>query len=138
MEGKGVRVVVIMGVLILGLVVAQTEAKSCCRTNSRRDCFQICRLSVHTPRPVCARICDCIIIEGNRCPDSHPSSSMLENSGLINEYCKLGCASSVCDTITTNQNSDVHDEKLKEAVEHCVNACSELCNKGAGTALASA
>ncbi|KAF5208351.1 hypothetical protein FRX31_002062 [Thalictrum thalictroides] len=63
---------------------------------------------------------------------------MLENSGdMISEYCKLGCASSVCDTITaTNQNSG--EGEVIEAVEHCVNACSELCNKDSKTALASA
>ncbi|KAF5194590.1 hypothetical protein FRX31_015823 [Thalictrum thalictroides] len=65
---------------------------------------------------------------------------MLESSGaIINEYCKLGCTYSVCDAITTtNKNSDVGEGEVNEAVEHCVNACSKLCNKGAKTALASA
>ncbi|KAF5188805.1 Plant thionin, partial [Thalictrum thalictroides] len=71
------------------------------------------------------------------CPSTHPRSNKLESSGaMINEYCKLGCASSVCDTLSTNQNSG--EGEVNEAVEHCVNACSELCNKGAKTALASA
>ncbi|KAF5176338.1 Leaf-specific thionin [Thalictrum thalictroides] len=78
MEGKGVRVV-IMGLLILGLVVAQIEAKSCCRNTTGRNCYNVCRLP-GTPRPICEAGCDCINISGNRCPSTHPRSSMLENS----------------------------------------------------------
>ncbi|KAF5206975.1 Thionin [Thalictrum thalictroides] len=200
MEGKGVRApftAVIMGVLILGLIVAQIEAKSCCRNTLARNCYNACRLP-GTPRPTCATLCDCIHITGNTCPGTHPKSNMLErapplkgcckdtlgrncfdscvesskdhrgcaslcdcvaiyspltcppthpascnmleNSGaMIHEFCKLGCASTVCDAITTtNKNSDVGEGEVNEAVEHCVNACSKLCNKGAKTALASA
>ncbi|KAF5203591.1 Thionin [Thalictrum thalictroides] len=130
MEGKGVRAV-IMGLLILGLVVAQIEAKSCCRNTTGRNCYNTCRFAGGT-QSVCASLCDCIHVTGN-CPSTHPRSNMLESSGdMINEYCKLGCASSVCDTISTNQNSG--EGEVNEAVEHCVNACSELCNKGAKTA----
>ncbi|KAF5207745.1 Leaf-specific thionin [Thalictrum thalictroides] len=79
MEGKGVSAV-IMGLLILGLVVAQIEAKSCCRTTTGRNCYNTCRIGGITPRPVCANLCDCINVPGN-CPSTHPRSSMLENSG---------------------------------------------------------
>ncbi|KAF5201451.1 Thionin [Thalictrum thalictroides] len=146
MEGKGVRApftAVIMCLLILGLVVAQTEAivlKSCCRNTIGRKCYNACRL-LGQAITVCGNRCDCThIAAGAACPTSHPSSDMLENSGaMINEYCKLGCASSVCDAITsTNENSDVREGEVKEAVDLCNNACSEFCNKGAKTALASA
>ncbi|KAF5197077.1 Leaf-specific thionin [Thalictrum thalictroides] len=80
MEGKGVRApftAVIMGVLILGLVVAKIEAKSCCRNTLGRNCYNACRVP-GTPRPTCATLCDCIHVTGNTCPPSHPRSGMLE------------------------------------------------------------
>ncbi|KAL6523497.1 hypothetical protein OROGR_017102 [Orobanche gracilis] len=135
MEGKGVIRVVIMGLLIVGLVVEQIEAKSCCANTTGRNCYNTCRLP-GTPRPVCASLCGCIIISGKTCPANYPRSNIFENSGaMVNEYyCKLGCASSVCETISNNQMNSGEGE-VNEAVEHCVNACSELCNKSAKTAL---
>ncbi|KAF5194347.1 Thionin bth7 [Thalictrum thalictroides] len=78
MEGKGVSAV-IMGLLILGLVVAQIEAKTCCRNTTSRKCYSTCRMA-GPPNPiVCANLCDCILISGSICPSTHPRSSMLEN-----------------------------------------------------------
>nr|CAA57351.1 Thionin class 1 [Tulipa gesneriana] len=106
-----------MVVVILGLVVAQTqvEAKSCCRNTTARNCYNVCRLP-GTPRPVCAATCDCKIISSGKCPPG---------------YEKLGCASSTCSTIdVVDEALDVAKEVMKEAVERCNNACSEVCTKG--------
>ncbi|KAF5186943.1 Thionin-2.2 [Thalictrum thalictroides] len=56
-------------------------------------------------------------------------SDILGNSG-INEYCKLGCASSVCEAISTLQISDAGEEVVNGAVEQCTEACSAFCTKG--------
>ncbi|XP_057775450.1 probable thionin-2.4 [Salvia miltiorrhiza] len=55
-------------------------------------------------------------------------NDILENTA--NEYCKLGCASSVCAAITTLQNSDA-SEVVNGAVEKCRQACSAFCTKAA-------
>ena len=141
MKGKGVRIplsTVIMGVLILGLVVAQTqvEAKSCCPSTSARNCYNVCRLT-GASRERCASLCGCKIVSGTCPPGYLHSISTLESSGAINDYCKLGCASSVCNTIGTHDdNSDVGEEVVNETVEHCHKACSEFCNKGVALATA--
>ncbi|KAL6520603.1 hypothetical protein OROMI_032163 [Orobanche minor] len=133
MEGKGVRAV-IMGLLILSLFVAQIDAKTCCANTTGRNCYNFCFSS----GPTCARLCGCIIISGNTCPANYPRSNIFENSGaMVNEYyyyyCKLGCASS---TIRSNKQMNSGEGEVNEAVEHCVNACSKLCNKkSAKTAL---
>ncbi|KAL6555164.1 hypothetical protein OROGR_006422 [Orobanche gracilis] len=138
MEGKGVIRAVIMGLLmILGLFVAQIEAKSCCANTTGRNCYNVCRLT-GSPRPTCASLCGCIIISGNTCPSNYPRSNIFENSAagaMVNEYyCKLGCSSSVCETIS-NMNSG-EGEVNEASVKQCVNACSQLCNKStAKTAL---
>ena len=117
---------VVMIFIILGVVVGEIEGKSCCRNTLGRNCYNTCRFP-GTPRPVCAKLCDCIIITGPRCPPSHPRG-MLENSASVGDYCNLGCTSSVCNTIISGLNSGTGEGEMKEAVEHCKNACSELCN----------
>nr|CAA57352.1 Thionin class 1 [Tulipa gesneriana] len=99
-----------MVVVILGLVVAQTqvEAKSCCRNTTARNCYNVCRLP-GTPRPVCAATCDCKIISSGKCPPG---------------YEKLGFSD------VADEALDVAEEVMKEAVERCNNACSEVCTKG--------
>ncbi|MCL7032276.1 hypothetical protein MKW94_004307 [Papaver nudicaule] len=94
----------IMGVLILGMFIAQTpvEAKSCCKSTVGRNCYNVYRLRF--ARPVCASTCSCKIDKGNRCPSSYPKISGFLNSEefeeqtnvedqayAFNEYCKLGC-----------------------------------------------
>ncbi|KAM0937465.1 putative thionin [Dioscorea sansibarensis] len=97
MEGKGVKVplsVVVMVVLILGLNLAQThvEAKSCCPTTAARNCYDVCRLA---SQEACAKLCGCIIVPGTTCPPNYPKL----------HFCELGCASSMCSTISTLENS---------------------------------
>ncbi|KAI3919068.1 hypothetical protein MKW98_016621 [Papaver atlanticum] len=133
--GKAPLGTVIMSVLILGLFLAQAsvEAKSCScvrRTGARK---------------LCAGDCGCLFTRPNRCPSSHPwarisdfqntvevgdeaeEQSNVVDGNKINEYCKLGCAFSVCENITTTQQSD-------EAVARCNDACFDLCNKNSNIA----
>ncbi|XP_023633900.1 thionin [Capsella rubella] len=130
MEGK----TMILGLLIVSLVMAQiqVEAKSCCPNTTARNCYNVCRLP-GTPRPTCASLCGCKIVEGPTCPPG--PRDILENSGdAFNEYCKLGCASSVCGALTTLQNSDAN-EVVNGAAVQCTKACSELCTKGSSNAV---
>ncbi|KAM0940992.1 putative thionin [Dioscorea sansibarensis] len=99
MEGKGVKVplsVVVMVVLILGLNQTHVEAKSCCPTTTARNCYNACLLPGPT-RKICAKFCGCTIISGTTCPPNYPSL----------HFCELGCASSMCSTISTPENSVV-------------------------------
>ncbi|KAJ0984158.1 hypothetical protein J5N97_002514 [Dioscorea zingiberensis] len=119
MEGKGVRVpfdVVVLVVLILGLNLAQTQVEAvniCCWTISERICYNHCR----RPPEVCAKECGCII-------SSDPIPCPRNYSKL--HFCKLGCASFMCSTISTLENSDV----TEKAMIGCNKKCSEFCNEG--------
>ncbi|KAF4386236.1 hypothetical protein G4B88_003453 [Cannabis sativa] len=132
MEGK-TRVIV--SVLLVSLVLGQiqVEAKSCCPTNTARSFYDACRLTGGS-REFCAKLSGCKIISGYTCPDGY-KHDILENNGgdSVNEYCKLGCTSSVCDPLTTLQDSDA-SEVVKEAVEKCTKACFAICTKGSITA----
>ncbi|KAI3900818.1 hypothetical protein MKW92_040240 [Papaver armeniacum] len=129
---------VIIGALLMGLFLGMTpvEAKSCCRDTTARNCYNVCRVP-GTPREVCAKLCDCIIISGNKCPSNYPSirnflnMANIEETYTTTEFCKLGCASSVCGNIIALQKSAV----VKEAVEHCNNGCFHLCNKKSNIAV---
>ncbi|KAJ4882645.1 putative thionin-2.4 [Raphanus sativus] len=124
MEGKNV----ILSVLIMSLVMAQNqvEAKSCCPNTTARNTYNVCRLP-GTPRPICASISGCKIVSGT-CPPGY-TNEILENSGdAVSEYCKLGCAFSVCGALSTLQNSDA-SEIVNRAVAQCTNACSNICTK---------
>ncbi|KAI3832149.1 hypothetical protein MKX03_016688 [Papaver bracteatum] len=139
---------VIIGVLILGLFIAQAsvEARSCCDSKAGRNCYQACVTRTGATK-LCARSCGCRFTRENRCPSSHPwaNISNSEDSGKkkiyselswtkkkINEYCKLGCAFSVCKNINTPHDSD------EAAVERCNDACFQLCNKNYNIAVVTA
>ncbi|KAJ0973628.1 hypothetical protein J5N97_015593 [Dioscorea zingiberensis] len=78
-----------------------------------RNCYNLCRLP-GTARDTCAKLCGCLIISGTKCPPNYPK-----------HFCKLGCASSTCNAITsTLQDSD----DVEGALAGCNNICSELCN----------
>ncbi|XP_010493314.1 PREDICTED: thionin [Camelina sativa] len=135
MEGK----TLILSVLIISFVMAeiQVEAKSCCPNTTARNCYNACRLVGTTSRETCAKICGCKIIKGTICPPGY-IHDILENSGdAVNEYCKLGCASSVCGTLTTLQNFDA-SEIVNGAVVQCTDACSKLCTKGSSNEVGTA
>ncbi|KAF8047172.1 hypothetical protein N665_3163s0005 [Sinapis alba] len=135
MEGK----TVILSVLIMSLVMAQNQveaAKSCCPSITARNTYNVCRFT-GSSRQTCARLSGCTIVSGTTCPQGYPHD-ILENSGdAVNEYCKLGCASSVCGALTTLQNSDA-SEIVNGAVAQCTNACSNFCTKGSAKAVETA
>ncbi|CAA0405788.1 unnamed protein product [Arabidopsis thaliana] len=116
MEGK----TVISSLLIMSLVLAQiqVEAKICCPTKDDRS--SKCKNTSQTI-----------------CPPGY-TNDILGNSGdAVNEYCKLGCASSVCGALTTLQNFDT-SKVLSEAVEQCTKACSSVCTGGSTATVKSA
>ncbi|XP_057798830.1 probable thionin-2.4 isoform X1 [Salvia miltiorrhiza] len=132
MEGKSL----IMSALLVSLVLGQFEvgaAKSCCPNPKARNVFNLCSFTPGGSDSVCASLSGCKIVNGE-CPNGW-NYSFLENTGgnAVHEYCKLGCASSVCAAITTLQNSDA-SEVVNEAVEKCSQACSALCTKASITA----
>ncbi|XP_010470237.1 PREDICTED: thionin isoform X4 [Camelina sativa] len=125
MEGK----TVILNVLIMSLVMTQiqVEAKSCCPSTTARNIYNACRLG-GASRPVCASLSGCIVVPA-KCPSGY-HHDILQNSGeAVNEYCKLGCVSSVCGAMNTLQSSDVN-EIVNGAVAQCTKACSTLCTMG--------
>ena len=133
MGAKGLRSMVMMGLLILGLIVTGIEGEvTACKGD---PCYTLCRHR-RLSKSFCSRNCFCSLSPPPS-PSPLPSpSGMVENSGMTPgtkiDYCNLGCASSVCDKITTGLNSGVGEGEVKEAVQHCNNACFELCNnKGA-------
>nr|AAM62681.1 thionin Thi2.2 [Arabidopsis thaliana] len=134
MEGK----TVISSLLIISLVLAQiqVEAKICCPTKDDRSVYFVCMLSVSS-QFYCLLKSKCKNTSQTICPPGY-TNDILENSGdAVNEYCKLGCASSVCGALTTLQNFDA-SKVLSEAVEQCTKACSSVCTGGSTAAVKSA
>nr|AAB33008.1 crambin precursor=thionin variant Thi2Ca9 [Crambe abyssinica, seeds, Peptide Partial, 135 aa] [Crambe hispanica subsp. abyssinica] len=135
MEGK----TVILSVLIMSLVMAQNQveaAKSCYPTKSARNTFDVCRLT-GTSMGLCAAISECKILSVTKCPSNLPYNNLKNSGDAVNEYCKLGCASSVCGSLTTLQSSDA-SEIVDGAVAQCTNACSDFCTKGSAHAVETA
>ncbi|XP_010414716.1 PREDICTED: thionin-like [Camelina sativa] len=128
MEGK----TVILSVLIMSLVMAQiqVEAKSCCPNTSARNIYNTCRFAGGS-RPVCASVSGCKIVDG-KCPNGYTHDTLQNSGDAVNEYCKLGCASSVCGALNTLQSSDA-SEIVNGAVAQCAKACSSFCTKGSTT-----
>ncbi|XP_010470232.1 PREDICTED: thionin-like [Camelina sativa] len=136
MDGK----TVILSVLIMSLVIAQiqVEAKSCCPSQSARNIFNVCRLG-GSDQFFCASLSGCGIIGGKTCPNGYQHDT-LQRSGdaiAVNEYCKLGCASSLCGAMNTLQISDA-SEIVNGAVAQCAKACSTFCAKGSSTVVETA
>ncbi|XP_062083183.1 thionin-like [Humulus lupulus] len=125
MEGK----TVMMTVLLLSLVVGQiqVEAKSCCPNTTARNVYNVCRFTGGS-RERCASLSGCKIVSGT-CPPGYTNDTLQNTGDAINEYCKLGCAFSVCGAITTLKNLDDAGEVVNGAVEKCTMACSALCSK---------
>nr|AAB33007.1 crambin precursor=thionin variant Thi2Ca7 [Crambe abyssinica, seeds, Peptide Partial, 51 aa] [Crambe hispanica subsp. abyssinica] len=47
-------------------------------------------------RPFCAKLSSCKILSVTKCPANLPYESLKNSGDAVNEYCMLGCASSVC------------------------------------------
>ncbi|XP_010510827.1 PREDICTED: thionin-like [Camelina sativa] len=128
MEGK----TVILSVLIMSLVIAQiqVEAKSCCPSTSARNIYNTCRFAGGSQQ-MCANLSGCKHVNG-RCPNGYQHDTLQNSGDAFNEYCKLGCTSSVCAAIVTLQSSDA-SEIVNGAVTQCANACSTFCTKSSTT-----
>ncbi|KAF5175896.1 hypothetical protein FRX31_034513 [Thalictrum thalictroides] len=122
MEGKGSVRAVIMGLFILGLVVAQIEARTCCMTTIGRSCHGYCVGGGASPRPVCARECDCIIVTGS-CPRSHPHSSMLENSVDVIEEVTAGAKVYPTFVVCPSPDSRACFTKCRMTQRACADKC---------------
>ncbi|XP_019097673.1 PREDICTED: probable thionin-2.4 [Camelina sativa] len=134
MEGK----TLILSVLLMSLFMAQiqVDAKSCCPTTFSRNVYNTCRFFGGS-RPDCAMHSGCHHVDGSKCPDGYMKNT-LENTGdAVNEYCKVGCTSSVCGDLTTLQNSAA-SEIVNEAVKKCVNVCFTVCTHGSMDAVETA
>ncbi|XP_010440789.1 PREDICTED: probable thionin-2.4 [Camelina sativa] len=133
MDGK----TLILSVLVMTLFMAQiqVEAKSCCPSSTARNIYNSCRL-VGGSRERCASLSGCKIVNG-KCPNGYTKDILENTDDVVNEYCKIGCASSVCSALTTLQNSDA-SEIVNGAVEKCVMACSTVCTKGSMNAVETA
>ncbi|ESQ37109.1 hypothetical protein EUTSA_v10002936mg, partial [Eutrema salsugineum] len=104
----------------------QVEA-ACCRSLWERNRYSACRFA-YLSIAYCAEFSGCKIVDG-KCPPGY-DYEILENSGdTAHEYCKLGCASSVCGALFNLQKSDA-SEIVKGVAEECTKACSTLCTKG--------
>ncbi|XP_023632820.1 probable thionin-2.4 isoform X2 [Capsella rubella] len=128
MEGK----FVVLSVFIMSLVIAQiqVEAKICCPSQNARTAYTVCYYTPKIPNSFCLYTTGCTKVSDNgRCPSGSIYSRLESSGGNVNEYCKLGCASSVCSAMTTLNNSD-GSEIVSGAVEKCTEACSILCTKG--------
>nr|pir thionin variant Thi2Ca7 - Abyssinian crambe [Crambe hispanica subsp. abyssinica] len=87
-------------------------------------------------RPFCAKLSSCKILSVTKCPANLPYESLKNSGDAVNEYCMLGCASSVCGA-TTLQTSNA-SEIVDGAVAQCTNACSHFCTKGSANAVETA
>ncbi|XP_019088101.1 PREDICTED: thionin-2.1-like [Camelina sativa] len=112
------------------MVQIQVEAKICCPSQKARTAYTICDWTPKIPHIICLHTTGCEEMASyNLCSKGFIYHN-LENSGdNINEYCKLGCATSVCNAVTTLKNSDA-SEVVNGAVEKCTKACSILCTNG--------
>ncbi|CAH8283572.1 unnamed protein product [Eruca vesicaria subsp. sativa] len=125
MEGKSVISVLIMSLV---MVQIQVEATVCCPSERARKAYTIC-LYGSLPS-TCARVCGCVkVSSGNVCPSGYPNDILEKSGNNANEYCKLGCASSVCGAMTTFHNSGA-SEVVDETFERCAKTCATFCNKG--------
>ncbi|MCL7034651.1 hypothetical protein MKW94_013334 [Papaver nudicaule] len=119
MEGKFPSLSVVMiAVLLTGLFLEQTPVEAdivCCNSdNESAQYYTYCRLEYDQRR--CAAENGCQIQECK------------QGVYATNDFCKLGCISSVC-----SRTSEL-GESVKEAAERCNN----VCNKKSGTAVLAA
>ncbi|KAL5725552.1 hypothetical protein ACHQM5_008687 [Ranunculus cassubicifolius] len=120
MEGKTPVSVVIAVLLILGLVLEQTqvEAKSNCPTTFSRNCYNSCRF-IKRPRPFCAKSCGCTL-----------TTDLSTANDIRDDFCRFGCRAYMCQSVSLSQNSDVGEEVERgDDRERCYNECSEICSR---------
>ncbi|KAI3880509.1 hypothetical protein MKW92_004119 [Papaver armeniacum] len=141
MEGKSPALsAVVIGVLLIGLFLARTFVEAdtpCCTGYNQQKCFHRCR--EESDRDYCTNWCGC-----HSCVLRYPNIKVggeekkEQTLPTANDYCKLGCASSVCSNIIALYESAGHTSELKEAAKRCNNACFQFCNKKSDTAAVAA
>ncbi|MCL7027375.1 hypothetical protein MKW94_020551 [Papaver nudicaule] len=112
MEGKTPTVsVVMMGAILIGLFLTSTsvEAQSCCKDTTARNCYNVCR-RLGGSRPVCSASCNCKIISGQ-------TETTMKGASSTSNFCKLGCATSVCSNIIDLENSRGGHEELQACLD---------------------
>ncbi|KAF8722140.1 hypothetical protein HU200_022782 [Digitaria exilis] len=129
---KGIKSFITV-VLVLGLVLGhqiQVEAKSCCPSMYARNVYNACRVRGN-PQSVCAKMSGCKIVQG-KCDDPY-YNSLHSDSDEANalEFCKLGCAASVCDYIKA-----LGSEEASDVLGRCDQPCHRFCTKHVDNAAA--
>ncbi|MCL7029977.1 hypothetical protein MKW94_030439 [Papaver nudicaule] len=135
---------VIMGVLLMVLYLEQmpVEAGVTCDNFVLRSCYKWCHQTFIPTKPedlvqkFCADYCYCEYdyplnyrkVLGNFLKTADAAYA-------TDEFCKLGCESSMCSNIFSPYKSA---ESVKEAAERCSNACFQFCNKKSDTAIVAA
>nr|TKW10100.1 hypothetical protein SEVIR_6G099714v2 [Setaria viridis] len=106
LAGNGMKKL-ILAVLLLCLVIGQiqVEAKSCCPSTTARNIYNTCRFG-GASRSMCAKLSGCKIISGNKCkpPNDHLTLDPDTEEVNVLNFCKLGCASSVCNNINAGKH----------------------------------
>ncbi|CAN6287496.1 unnamed protein product [Urochloa humidicola] len=131
MEGKGLKSFIVV-VLFLGLALEQIAAGSegCCPSTPARNIYNTCRLTGGS-KSMCANLSGCRLAGQNCAGYPYLTHS---NSGEANalEFCKLGCASSVCSNIKSVVvgNEAANDVQL----DRCGELCYRFCTKHVDTA----
>jgi hypothetical protein len=101
MGSKGVKISsVLICALMLGVILEQVQVeakkgKSCCKSTTARNCYNVCRLEFS--QTVCASTCGCKIVPGitsrDQCPKGYKNLSFIPESGTNNSsffpFCSL-------------------------------------------------
>jgi hypothetical protein len=101
MGSKGVKISsVLICALMLGVVLEQVQVeakkgKSCCKSTTARNCYNVCRLEFS--QTVCASTCGCKIVPGitsrDQCPKGYKNLSFIPEFGTNNSsffpFCSL-------------------------------------------------
>ncbi|CAL4917945.1 unnamed protein product [Urochloa decumbens] len=132
MEAKRLKISFIVVVLFLGLALEQITAnsESCCPSRTARNIYNTCRFT-GAPRSSCASMSGCRLA-GQDCAGypylTHTNSGKANNNAL--EFCKLGCASSVC----SNIKAVVGNEEANDVLDRCGELCYRFCTEHVDTA----
>ncbi|CAL5361404.1 unnamed protein product [Camellia sinensis] len=108
-------VVMVMVIVVSGMGVVEGQSPTPFM-DCYVGCFILCNIIPSHTAYGCALQClkDCVV----------PTTTQGIHGDKVNhQFCKLGCASSLCSNISTKQNPG------GEKVESCVNSCSEGCTK---------
>ncbi|KAK9141879.1 hypothetical protein Syun_011279 [Stephania yunnanensis] len=121
MEGsvRGSSSVAIQAIMLGVILLSCSSCVKCDFSNCYESCLVSCYLrSINPLSCVPSCLAHCIV------PPTSSASPANDDRDRLNHYCELGCAYSLCSTISTINNPNV------EAVEGCVKSCSlNVCTK---------